>query len=218
MLPFVALSSFAAEGELPILVNDDDDEVITAPKSVDNYNYRQIEKTQTETLKKVLDESDLRSVTSFQTQAGISNIYGEFLRLRMNIGRRGRDQVSFVMYGGIGHDWIFKAENQDYIKDPYTGKTKKTLEWHAGLGINVVPVKHNTLSVLLDYSQTSYVHKTPCCLTDQLEWSYFFLKNKLGVFASAGVSLYFYDDDFVENKTHSRAKFAFSAGVTYRFF
>lgn len=49
---------------------------------------------------------------------GISRMYGEFARLKACLGGGG----GFILYGGVGKDWIFNGSNKD------------KLSWHTGLG------------------------------------------------------------------------------------
>ena len=39
-------------------------------------------------------------------QAGLSNVYGEYFRAKACLGGR----CCYVLYGGIGHDWLFKPK------------------------------------------------------------------------------------------------------------
>lgn len=53
--------------------------------------------------------------------AGLSRMYGEYVRLHANMGGK----VGFTLYGGVGKDWLFKSENWE------------KLLWHAGVGMYI---------------------------------------------------------------------------------
>lgn len=194
--------------------DDDEDDVVTAPKNAKQFKKSEEDKATMRALLGYLDEADMKSVTSFQIQTGVSNIYGEFARLRINLGRRGKSGESFVLYGGLGHEWLFTPKNPDFIKE--NGVAQKTLEWHAGLGAQTVG-KNFTLSSLMDFSETALVQYYS--LNVQLEFAYYFLNKRLGVFGSAGVGLgNWHFDENDEEASKEKVNFVFSAGLTLRLF
>lgn len=59
-------------------------------------------------------------------QTGVSRVHGEFIRAKACLG----GQTGYVVYGGVGRDWLFDAKNEKFL-----GPDAKKLGWHAGLGI-----------------------------------------------------------------------------------
>ena len=144
--------------------------------------------------------------SNITVQAGLSRVHGEFLRLRANLG----GQTGFVVYGGIGRDWIFKAKNEDYL-----GNDPKKMTWHAGLGYYGGDLNGETatgeFALLVDYAESPMAKGGT--VNAMLEGTWYFGNNgHFGAFAGIGGSFY----DLKSEKT--KAAFIFNIGLAYRFF
>ncbi len=138
-------------------------------------------------------------------QAGLSNVDGEYLRAKACLGGR----VCYVLYGGVGRDWLFKANNADYI-----GPDAKKLAWHVGMGICGGDLNGETrkgeMAFLMDYARTPLVQNGSLNMMLQGTW-YFGNRGHFGAFAGIGCS--FGDFDAENPKIH----FIFEVGLAYRF-
>ena len=139
-------------------------------------------------------------------QAGLSRVHGEFLRAKACLG----GQTGVVLYGGIGRDWLFTPNNDDYI-----GPDAKTLAWHVGLGYYGGDLNGETttgeFAFLMDYSETPLVDNGALNMWLEGTW-YFGADGHFGAFAGIGASGgRIKCDDFKFN-------FIFEVGLAYRFF
>ena len=44
-------------------------------------------------------------------QTGVSTVHGEFIRAKACLG----GQTGYVVYGGVGRDWLFDAKNEKFL-------------------------------------------------------------------------------------------------------
>lgn len=111
---------------------------------------------------------------NFQVAAGLSRTYGEFARLKVHIGGAG----GFVLYGGVGKDWIFNGENKD------------KLSWHAAIGY-FMALGYDTnqdLTLGICYAETPVIKGGTLNL--DLTYSYFFGdKMRFGVFGGGAIGV-----------------------------
>lgn len=140
-------------------------------------------------------------------QLGISNVYGEFFRAKGCFGGR----MGFVVYGGIGHDWIFKPKNEDFIGP----KPRKKISWHAGLGMYGGALdgvsRDGEFQLLIDYAETALVDNGSVNIKLEGSW-YFGNDGRFGAFAGIGASA-------GNLKQHDPTwHFIFDVGLAYRFF
>ena len=138
---------------------------------------------------------------NFTIQAGMSRVHGEFIRGKACLGGVG----GFVLYGGVGRDWIFNPGNSDYI-----GPDAKSLAWHAGLGY-YFGGDNGEFNLLMDYSQTPLVSNGSLNFLLDGTW-YFGVNGHLGAFGGLGFSL---GNMKAKNPT---ANFIFEIGLAYRLY
>ena len=139
-------------------------------------------------------------------QVGLSRVHGEFIRAKACLG----GQTGFIVYGGIGHDWIFNPQNEKFI-----GPDANKLAWHAGLGfyggdLNGVTAT-GEFALMIDYAQTPMVENGSLNLLLEGTW-YFGASGHFGAFGGLGFSL----GDFKKEKP--KANFIFEVGLAYRFY
>lgn len=143
---------------------------------------------------------------NFTFQAGLSRVHGEFIRGKACLGGR----TGYVLYGGIGRDWIFNPGNSDYI-----GPNAKSLAWHAGLGYYGGDLNGMTatgeFAILMDYAQTPLVDNGSLNFWLEGTW-YFGAKGHLGAFGGFGFSL----GDLKDEKP--TGNFIFEIGLSYRLY
>lgn len=140
-------------------------------------------------------------------QIGMSNVYGEFVRAKGCFG----GVLGFVVYGGIGHDWVFKPKNDDFIGP----NPRKKISWHAGLGIYGGALdgvsKDGEFQLLVDYAETALVDNGSVNMKLEGTW-YFGNDGRFGAFAGLGASA-------GNLKQHDpKWNFIFDVGLAYRFF
>lgn len=139
------------------------------------------------------------SYPNFTVQAGMSRVHGEFIRGKACLG----GASGFVLYGGIGRDWIFNPGNDDYIKPD-----GKSLAWHAGMGY-YFGGDNGEFNLLMDYAQTPMVSNGSLNFLLDGTW-YFGVNGHLGAFGGLGFSL----GDFKRKKPI--INFIFEVGIAYR--
>ena len=141
-------------------------------------------------------------------QAGLSRVHGEFLRAKACLGGR----TGYILYGGIGRDYLFDAKNEDYI-----GNDAKTTCWHVGLGYYGGDLNGETatgeFAFMMDYAQTPLVKNGSLNLWLEGTW-YFGLEGRLGAFGGIGYSM----GDFSEEAEKPIFNFIFEIGIAYRIF
>ena len=144
--------------------------------------------------------------SNFTIQAGLSRVHGEFIRAKACLGGR----VGYVLYGGVGHDWIFKAKNEKF-----KGDDAKKLAWHAGMGVYGGDLNGETttgeIALLLDYADTPMVDNGSLNLWLEGTW-YFGANGHFGAFAGLGVS----GGNLKNDKL--TWNFIFDIGLAYRFY
>ena len=141
------------------------------------------------------------SYPNFTVQAGISRVHGEFIRGKFCLGGAG----GFVLYGGVGRDWIFNPKNYEYI-----GPDGKRLAWHAGAAY-YFGGDNGEFNLMADYAQTPMVENGSLNILLDGTW-YFGVNNHLGAFGGIGFSL----GDFKRKKPV--VNFIFEIGLAYRLF
>ncbi|MCM1079856.1 MAG: hypothetical protein NC344_09155 [Bacteroidales bacterium] len=102
---------------------------------------------------------------------GMSRMYGEFARLHICLG----GDVGFMLYGGVGKDWIFNGDNKD------------KMSWHAGVGYYGVlgSYEEQQFNFGVSYSETAVIEGG--ALNFDLGYRYFFGKSqRFGLFGGAG--------------------------------
>lgn len=143
---------------------------------------------------------------NFTFQAGMSRVHGEFIRGKACLGGR----TGYVLYGGVGRDWIFNPRNSDYI-----GPDAKSLAWHAGMGFYGGDLNGETatgeFALLLDYSETPMVNNGSLNFWIEGTW-YFGARGHFGAFGGLGFSIGNFKDD------KPKANFIFEIGLAYRLF
>lgn len=141
------------------------------------------------------------SYPNFTVQAGMSRVHGEFIRGKACLGGAG----GFVLYGGVGRDWIFNPRNYDYIRPG-----GKSLAWHAGMGY-YFGGDDGEFNMMMDYAQTPMVENGSLNFLLDGTW-YFGVNNHLGAFGGLGFSL---GNFKAKNPT---VNFIFEIGLAYRLF
>lgn len=129
---------------------------------------------------------------------GASHLFGEFARLKACLGGAG----GFILYGGVGKDWIFKGENHE------------KLSWHCGLGYygSWGYDSEHEFDMGITFSET------PVCpgyaLSLDLSYSYFFGDTtRFGLIGGAGIGVGRIKDIF-EMQTQDRFAGKFVWDVT----
>ena len=116
-------------------------------------------------------------------QAGMSRVHGEFIRAKACLG----GQSGFVLYGGLGRDWLFDAKNPDYM-----GPDGKKIGWHAGVGMYGGDLNGETttgeFAFLIDYAETPLIENGSINIWLEGTW-YFGCEGHLGAFAGLGYSI-----------------------------
>ena len=139
-------------------------------------------------------------------QAGLSRVHGEFIRAKACLG----GQTGYVLYGGVGRDWLFNAKNEKYI-----GSDAKKLGWHAGLGYYGGDLNGETatgeFALLMDYAETPMVDNGSLNLWLEGTW-YFGADGHFGAFGGLGVS----GGNLKNDKL--TWNFIFEIGLAYRFY
>lgn len=143
---------------------------------------------------------------NFTVQAGLSRVHGEFIRGKVCLGGR----AGYVLYGGVGHDWLFKPKNEDFI-----GSDAKKLAWHVGMGLYGGDLNGETatgeFALLLDYASTPMIKNGSLNLWLEGTW-YFGANGHFGAFGGLGVS------GGNLNNDHLKWNFIFEIGLAYRFY
>ena len=139
-------------------------------------------------------------------QAGVSRVHGEFIRAKACLG----GQTGYVLYGGIGRDWLFDAKNENFL-----GPDAKKLGWHAGLGYYGGDLNGETatgeFALLLDYAETPMVDNGSLNLWLEGTW-YFGADGHFGAFGGLGAS----GGNLKNDKL--TWNFIFEIGLAYRFY
>jgi len=141
------------------------------------------------------------SYPNITVQVGMSRVHGEFIRGKACLGGAG----GFVLYGGVGRDWIFNPKNSDYI-----GPDAKSLAWHAGAGY-YFGGDNGEFNITMDYARTPMVENGSLNFLIDGTW-YFGVNNHLGAFGGLGFSL----GNFKAEKP--KVNFIFEIGLAYRLF
>lgn len=105
---------------------------------------------------------------------GTSHMYGEFARLKACLGNAG----GFILYGGVGKDWIFNSDNKD------------KLSWHGGLGYYGIWGDDDEQ----EFNMGVTFSETPVCpgyaLSLDLSYNYYFGDStRFGVFGGLGLGI-----------------------------
>lgn len=105
---------------------------------------------------------------------GASRMYGEFARLKACLGNAG----GFILYGGVGKDWIFNSDNKD------------KLSWHGGLGYYGIwgDDDEQEFNMGITFSETSVCSGYALSL-DLLYNYYFGNSTRFGVFGGLGLGV-----------------------------
>ena len=139
-------------------------------------------------------------------QAGVSRVHGEFIRAKACLG----GQTGYVLYGGVGRDWLFDAKNEKFL-----GPDTKKLGWHAGLGYYGGDLNGETatgeFALLMDYAETPMVDNGSLNLWLEGTW-YFGADGHFGAFGGLGVS----GGNLKNDKL--TWNFIFEIGLAYRFY
>lgn len=139
-------------------------------------------------------------------QTGLSRVHGEFIRAKACLG----GQTGYVLYGGVGRDWLFNAKNEKFI-----GPDAKKLGWHAGLGYYGGDLNGETatgeFALLMDYAETPMVDNGSLNLWLEGTW-YFGADGHFGAFGGLGVS-----GGNLKNEKLTW-NFIFEIGLAYRFY
>lgn len=139
-------------------------------------------------------------------QAGVSNVYGEYLRAKACLGGR----TCYVLYGGVGHDWFFNPKNPDFM-----GEDAKKVAWHVGTGVCGGDLNGETkageFAFLIDYAKTALVENGSLNVMLQGSW-YYCNDGHFGSYAGIGCSMGNFKGD--KPKFH----FIFEVGFAYRIF
>lgn len=117
---------------------------------------------------------DADGYPNVQLCVGLSRYFGEFARLKGQFG----GASGFILYGGVGKDWLFDLRNKD------------RLSWHAGMGYYITAdyKDQSDFSLGISYAETPVV--AGGAVGVDLDYSYFFGRTKrFGFFVggSAGV-------------------------------
>lgn len=140
-------------------------------------------------------------------QTGLSRIHGEFIRAKACFGGR----TGYILYGGAGRDFVFKAKNEDFI-----GEDAKKLCWHAGLGFYGGDLNGETatgeFAFMMDYSETPIVEGGALSLWLEGTW-YFGGRGHFGAFGGIG-----YSWGNLKDEENPKFNFIFEVGLAYRFF
>lgn len=143
---------------------------------------------------------------NFTVQAGLSRVHGEFIRAKACFG----GQTGYVVYGGIGRDWLFDAKNEKFL-----GPDAKKLGWHAGLGFYGGDLNGETttgeFALMMDYAETPMVDNGSLNLWIEGTW-YFGADGHFGAFGGLGYSM----GDLKADKP--KFNFIFEIGLAYRFY
>lgn len=140
-------------------------------------------------------------------QAGLSKVHGEFVRAKACLG----GMTGFVLYGGIGKDWVFDAKNEDFI-----GPDAKKFCWHAGMGfyggdLNGVTT-NGEFALLMDYADSPLAKGGTLNIWLEGTW-YFAAKGHFGAFGGIGFSW-----GNIKDEKHPITNFIFEVGLAVRFF
>lgn len=111
---------------------------------------------------------------NIQIAIGASRAYGEFVRFKWCNGGLG----GFVLYGGVGKDWLFNGHN------------KKKLSWHAAIGyfLTFGYDTNQDLSIASCYAETPVI--AGGTLNLDITYSYFFGDNKrFGLFCGGAIGV-----------------------------
>lgn len=136
-------------------------------------------------------------------QAGVSNVYGEFIRAKGCLG----EERGLYLYGGIGRDYIFDPKDPDYMGD----NAKKKMTWHVGLGFYRA-FTDSEIIFAFDYADTPIAPNK--ALNAWLGGAWYFANDShLGIFGGIGACL----GNFKSGET-IETKLGFEAGLAYRFF
>ena len=143
---------------------------------------------------------------NFTIQAGLSRVHGEFIRAKACLG----GQTGYVLYGGVGRDWLFDAKNEKYI-----GPDAKKLGWHVGLGYYGGDLNGETatgeFALMMDYAETPMVDNGSLNLWLEGTW-YFGADGHFGAFGGLGAS----GGNLKNDKL--TWNFIFEIGLAYRFY
>ena len=143
---------------------------------------------------------------NFTFQAGLSRVHGEFVRAKACLG----GQTGYVLYGGVGRDWLFNVKNEKFI-----GPDAKKLGWHAGLGYYGGDLNGETatgeFALMMDYAETPMVDNGSLNLWLEGTW-YFGANGHFGAFGGLGVS----GGNLKNDKL--TWNFIFEIGLAYRFY
>lgn len=139
-------------------------------------------------------------------QTGVSRVHGEFVRAKACLG----GQTGYVLYGGVGRDWLFDAKNEKFL-----GPDAKKMGWHAGLGYYGGDLNGETatgeFALLMDYAETPMVDNGSLNLWLEGTW-YFGANGHFGAFGGLGVS----GGNLKNDKL--TWNFIFEIGLAYRFY
>ena len=139
-------------------------------------------------------------------QAGVSRVHGEFIRAKACLG----GQTGYVLYGGVGRDWLFDAKNEKFL-----GPDAKKMGWHAGLGYYGGDLNGETatgeFALMMDYAETPMVDNGSLNLWLEGTW-YFGASGHFGAFGGLGVS----GGNLKNDKL--TWNFIFEIGLAYRFY
>lgn len=145
--------------------------------------------------------------SNLTAQVGLSRVHGEFIRAKACLG----GQTGYVLYGGVGRDWLFDAKNEKYL-----GPNAKKLGWHAGLGYYGGDLNGETatgeFSLMMDYAETPMVNNGSLNLWLEGTW-YFGVGGHLGAFGGLGYSI----GNF-KKEEKQKYNFIFEIGLAYRFY
>ena len=140
-------------------------------------------------------------------QTGISRVHGEFIRAKACLG----GQTGYVLYGGVGRDWLFDAKNEKFL-----GPDAKKMGWHVGLGYYGGNLDGETatgeFAFMMDYSETPMVNNGSLNLWLEGTW-YFGADGHLGAFGGLGYSI----GNFKKGEKQ-KYNFIFEIGLAYRFY
>lgn len=144
---------------------------------------------------------------NFTFQTGVSRVHGEFIRGKACLG----GMTGYVLYGGIGRDWLFNPKNEKYI-----GTDAKKLGWHVGLGWYGGDLTGESatgeFALMMDYADTPLVEGGSLNLWLEGTW-YFGAEGHFGAFGGLGYSWGNLDDE-----DHPKFNFIFEIGIAYRIF
>lgn len=109
---------------------------------------------------------------NFQIQAGVSRLYGEFIRLKFCGGGEG----GFSAYAGIGKDFLFKGEYDN------------RLLWHAAVGYYGTLSDNFDFTLGVNFAQTSQLKDKVLGLDGTISY-YLGHSTRFGAFCGAGIGV-----------------------------